>query len=71
MLTLLKVGESNILEPPVVPFSLESPVPEVCISDICVPFVCLLRFTDLLATEHLSAFLLEGFLDFCQPSSSS
>ena len=34
-LTLLKVGEANVLEPPVVPFSLENPVPEVCALFLC------------------------------------
>ena len=70
-LTLLKVGEANALESPIMPFSLENPVPEVCAFDICAPFFCLLHFTYLLMTESLFAFLLAGFLDFCQPSSSS
>ena len=34
-------------------------------------FLRLMRFTDVLMAESLFAFLLEGFLDFCQPSSSS
>ena len=29
-LTMLKVGEANALESPVMPYSLENPVPEVC-----------------------------------------
>ena len=38
-LTLLKVGEANVLESPVAPFSLENPVPEVC-AFVLVFFIC-------------------------------
>ena len=69
-LTLLKVGEANVLEWPVAPFSLENPVPEVCALFLCF-FSLFAVFAEVLIAERFFVFLLEGLLDICQPSSSS
>ena len=63
-LTLLKVGEANVLESPVVPFSLENPVPEVCALFLCF-FSLFAVSADMLIAERDSLFFCsKGFSTF-------